>query len=39
LRDYKSGARRGYDASMAEVLQPIDDAQLVEFAYYLTHLR
>jgi len=24
---------------MAEVLQPIDDAQLVEFAYYLTHLR
>lgn len=39
LRDYKSGARRGYDASMAEVLQPIDDAQLVEFAYYLARLR
>ena len=39
LHEYKSGARRGYDASMAEVLQPIDDAQLVEFAYYLTHLR
>ncbi|MBV8936486.1 MAG: cytochrome C [Alphaproteobacteria bacterium] len=39
LRDYKSGARRGYDASMAEVLQPIDDAQLIEFAYYLSRLR
>ncbi len=39
LRDYKSGERRGYDAAMAEVLQPIDDAQLVEFAYYLSHLR
>ncbi len=38
LRDYKSGARRGYDATMAEVLQPIDDAQLVEFAYYLSRL-
>lgn len=39
LRDYKSGARRGYDATMAEALQPADDAQLVEFAYYLAHLR
>jgi cytochrome c553 len=39
LRDYKSGARRGYDASMAEVLQPVDDAQLVEFAYYLSRSR
>lgn len=39
LRDYKSGARRGYDATMAEVLQPVTDAQLVEFAYYLAHLR
>jgi len=39
LRDYKSGARRGYDASMAEVLQPLDDGQLVEFAYYLARLR
>ena len=39
LRDYKSGARRGYDASMAEVLQPIDDPQLVEVSYYLARLR
>jgi cytochrome c553 len=39
LRDYKSGARRGYDATMAEVLQPLDDAQLIEFAYYLARFR
>jgi cytochrome c553 len=38
LRDYKSGARRGYDATMAEVLQPLDDAQLIEFAYYLARV-
>jgi cytochrome c553 len=39
LRDYKSGARRAYEPIMIEALQPIDDAQLVEFAYYLSHLR
>ena len=39
LREYKSGARRAYEPIMVEVLQPIDDAQLVEFAYYLSHLR
>jgi cytochrome c553 len=38
LRDFKSGARHGYDATMAEVLQAVEDAQLVEFAYYLSHL-
>jgi cytochrome c553 len=38
LRDYKSGARHGYDATMAEALQPIDDAQLVELSYYLAHV-
>ena len=38
LREYKSGTRHGYEPTMAEVLQPIDDAQLVEFAYYLSRL-
>lgn len=38
LREYKSGVRHGYEPTMAEVLQPIDDAQLVEFAYYLSRL-
>ena len=39
LREYKSGARHGYDATMAEVLQPLQDTQLVELAYYLAHIR
>ena len=39
LREYKSGARRAYEPVMLEVLQSIDDAQLVEFAYYLSHMR
>jgi cytochrome c553 len=39
LRGYKSGARRGYDSTMAEVLQPIGEAQLPDFAYYLAHWR
>ena len=39
LREYKSGARRGYDATMAEILQPIDDAQISALAYYLVHMR
>ncbi len=37
LRAYKSGARRGYDATMAEALQPLDDAAIVELAYYISH--
>ena len=39
LREYKSGARHAYEPIMLEVLQPLDDAQFVEFAYYLAHLR
>jgi cytochrome c553 len=38
LREYKTGVRRAYEPAMIEVLQSIDDAQLVEFAYYLSHL-
>lgn len=39
LRGYKSGARHGYDSTMAEVLQPIAGAQLPDLAYYLAHWR
>ncbi len=39
LRDYKSNKRAGYDATMAEVLQPIADQQIVELAYYLSRYR
>jgi cytochrome c553 len=34
MREYKSNARPGYDASMGDVLQPIADADLVDLAYF-----
>lgn len=37
LREYKSNARAGYDGTMAEVMQPVTDAQITELAYYLAH--
>jgi cytochrome c553 len=39
LRAYKNNARRGYDASMAEVLYQIKDDEISALAYYLAHLR
>lgn len=35
LRDYKSRARTGYDASMAEVLQPVADDEILDLAYVI----
>jgi cytochrome c553 len=39
LREYKANTRTGYDASMADVLQPISDADLAELAYYSARRR
>jgi cytochrome c553 len=39
LREYKSNTRRGYDASMADVLYPLTDADLLDLAYFLAHLQ
>jgi len=39
LREYKNNTRRGYDASMADVLFPISDDQLLDLAYFLARLR
>ena len=36
LRGYKDNSRRGYDAAMAEVVYPLNDADLVELAYFLS---
>lgn len=38
LRDYKQQKRIGLRAAMAEVLQPVDDASLVDLAHYLAHV-
>jgi cytochrome c553 len=39
LREYKDNSRHGYDGTMAEVLNPIPDDQIVDLAYYLARVR
>ena len=39
IREYKTGARHAYDATMAEVLQPVDDNDLEVLAHFLAHAR
>jgi cytochrome c553 len=34
MREYKSNARPGYDASMADVLARISDAEILDLAYF-----
>jgi cytochrome c553 len=38
LREYKDNTRRGYDASMSDVLYPISDEQIRDLAYFLSRL-
>ena len=35
LGDYKARTRIGYDATMAEVLQPVADAEIADLAYFI----
>lgn len=37
LREYKSGARPGYDPAMASVVAPLQDQDFADLAYYLAH--
>ena len=39
MRAYKSGSRHAYDATMAEVLQPVDDNDIGVLAHFLAHNR
>ena len=39
MREYKKNTRRGYDASMADVLYQISDEQILDLTYYLARLR
>jgi len=39
LREYKTGARPGYEPAMAFVVQPMNDAEFVELAYYLARVK
>jgi cytochrome c553 len=35
---YKTNTRHGYDATMAEVLQPVTEAQIADLAHYLARV-
>ncbi|MDP2604894.1 MAG: hypothetical protein Q8S00_20280 [Deltaproteobacteria bacterium] len=39
LRRYKSNARRGYHASMADVMYPVTDTDILDLAHFLARLR
>jgi len=39
LREYKSNARRGYDAAMGDVMYPVTDDDILDLAYFLAHVQ
>jgi cytochrome c553 len=39
LRGYKDNSRHGYDGTMAEVMQPITDDQILDLAYYIARVK
>jgi cytochrome c553 len=39
LAEYKNNTRHGYDATMAEVMQPVTDQQIADLAYYIARVR
>jgi cytochrome c553 len=39
LREYKDNSRHGYDATMAEALQPVTAEQIADLAYFLARMR
>lgn len=39
MTEYKNNTRHGYDATMAEVLNPISAEQIADLAYYIAHVR
>jgi cytochrome c553 len=39
MREYKGNVRAGYDASMADVLQPVTDADILDLAYFTARQR
>jgi cytochrome c553 len=39
LRGYKDNSRHGYDGTMADVMAPISDAQILDLAYYIARVK
>jgi cytochrome c553 len=38
LRGYKDNSRHGYDGTMADVMTPINDDQILDLAYYIARI-
>jgi cytochrome c553 len=39
LRGYKDNTRRGYDAQMSDVVEPLTDAEFADFVHFLARLK
>ncbi|MBN9586212.1 MAG: cytochrome C [Afipia sp. 62-7] len=39
MHEYKNNSRHGYDATMADVLQPVTEEQIADLAYYIARVR
>ena len=39
LRGYKDNTRRGYDAQMSDVVEPLTDAEFADLAHFLARLK
>jgi cytochrome c553 len=39
MTEYKDNTRHGYDATMAEVLNPVSTEQIADLAYYIANVR
>jgi cytochrome c553 len=39
LREYKNNSRRGYDASMSDVMHPITDKDILDMAHFLARVQ
>jgi len=39
LREYKNNTRRAYDTAMADVMYAVTDADILDLAHFLAHLR
>ena len=39
MHEYKNNSRHGYDATIADVLQPVTEEQIADLAYYIARVR
>ncbi len=39
MREYRDNSRHGYDATMAEALQPVTPEQIADLAYFIARIR